>query len=109
MKVDLLQSEVLKRQRYSAPLLVEVSAYCLALVLNMKSPVFGIALTMAIVLGDTLMILGMLPLTGWLIHMVKDFSSTSVHWSFTASAVLALVSFNTCKNVAVFLPQRAMS
>ena len=38
-----------------------------------------------------------------------DFASTYIHLNFSASAVRAAVSFSTCKNVAVFLPQPATS
>lgn len=69
---------------------------------------FGISLIMAIVLGKTFMILGKLPFIGLFILMVFDFSSMSIQRSFTASAVLS-ASFNTCRNVAVFFPQPAMS
>src|SRR3989337_2028747 len=63
----------------------------------------------AIAFGVTLTILARLPLTGWFILMVDDFSSMSIHWILEASAVLAAVSLSTCTNVAVFFPHPAMS
>ena len=77
--------------------------------LNMKSLVLDKAFIIAIVFGDTFITLGRLPLAGLFIVIVQDFSSTSAHRSLDTSQPLAPVSFNTCRNVAVFLPQPAIS
>jgi len=75
----------------------------------MKSLVLDKAFIIAIVFGDTFITLGRLPLAGLFIVIVQDFSSTSAHRSLDTSQPLAPVSFNTCRNVAVFLPQPAIS
>lgn len=77
--------------------------------LNMYFLVLGRAFIIAIVFGVAFTILGRLPLAGLFILIVQCFSSTSIHWILEASQLLAPVSFNTCRNVAVFLPQPAIN
>jgi hypothetical protein len=77
--------------------------------LKTNSVFLGRLLIIAIVLGDTFTILAALPFTGLFIRMVHCSSLMSLHLILTASAVLAGVSFNVCRNVAIFFPQPAMS
>jgi hypothetical protein len=70
--------------------------------LNMKSLVLGKALLIAMVLGVTFTTLARLLFTELFVVIVLDFSFASIQRSLEASQPLAPVSFNTCRNVAVF-------
>lgn len=69
----------------------------------------GSLFSMSIKRSDIGSVLGRLPFSGWLIDIRRRVKSTSIHSICAASPILALVSFRSCRSVAIVLLDAAIS